>query len=220
MATIDGLGDQRGFFVYSGSVTLENLLIENTAAQGGAGGGGGDGGGGGAGLGGGLFVAAGANVSLDNVSFLVLPICIKAGALADNVPARDLWLSPRHAMYFQSDTLGGVLIEARNLLNGVSVVQAQRADKVEYFHIELDSHDAIFAEGAPSESFINDDSRSMFHNAHEYHALYPDAAASAYAQYCAPRLEQGCEIEDVRQAIAQRSRFVRGGRSGPRSSAV
>ena len=150
----------------------------------------------------------------------ILPICIKAGALADNVPARDLWLSPRHAMYFQSDTLGGVLIEARDLVNGVSVVQAQRADKVEYFHIELDSHDAIFAEGAPSESFIDDDSRSMFHNAHEYHALYPDAAASAYAQYCAPRLEQGCEIEDVRQAIAQRSRFVRGGRSGPRSSAV
>jgi hypothetical protein len=50
--TIDGMGDQRGFFVYGGNVTLENLTIENAVAQGGAGG---PGGGGGAGLGGGLF---------------------------------------------------------------------------------------------------------------------------------------------------------------------
>src|SRR5215831_13415944 len=48
IATIDGLGDQRGFFVYSGSVTLADLQIANTTAQGGAGGGGGSGGGGGA----------------------------------------------------------------------------------------------------------------------------------------------------------------------------
>jgi hypothetical protein len=31
-----------------------------------------------------------------------------------------------------------VLIEARDLLNGVSIVQAERVEKVEYFHIELD----------------------------------------------------------------------------------
>jgi len=35
--TIDGEGDQRGFFVYSGTVTLENLNIENAHAVGGAG---------------------------------------------------------------------------------------------------------------------------------------------------------------------------------------
>ena len=30
----------------------------------------------------------------------------------------------------------------------------------------------IIAEGALSERFIDDDSRGMFHNAHEYRALY------------------------------------------------
>lgn len=129
----------------------------------------------------------------------ILPICIKAGALDENTPKRDLWISPQHAMY-----LGGILIEASNLVNGVSVVQAERVDKVEYFHVELDSHDVIIAEGAYSESFVDDDSRGMFHNAREYGALYPDAAVVA-ARYCASRRQDGYEVEAVRQCIALRA---------------
>ena len=44
----------------------------------------------------------------------VLPICIKAGALGDNAPTRDLWVSPHHAMYFKDGNDGGVLIEAKD----------------------------------------------------------------------------------------------------------
>ncbi len=151
----------------------------------------------------------------------ILPICIKAGALDENVPRRDLWISPHHAIYFESKYFdgrhvadgflsrlpcedGGVLIEAKDLVNGSSIVQAERVDKVEYFHIELETHDVIFAEGALSESFLDDDSRAMFHNAHEYQALYPDAAASV-AQYCAPRLDDGYEVAAVWQRIALRA---------------
>jgi hypothetical protein len=47
----------------------------------------------------------------------ILPICFKAGSLADNVPKRDLWISPHHAMYFEHEA-GGVLIEAKDLVNG------------------------------------------------------------------------------------------------------
>jgi type VI protein secretion system component Hcp len=133
----------------------------------------------------------------------ILPICIKAGAIDDNVPRRDLWISPHHAMY-----LNGVLIEARNLVNGASIVQAKSIDKVEYFHIELETHDVIIAEGALSESFINDDSRNMFHNAHEYATLYPDGLDGA-AHYCAPRLDCGYEIEAARHRIAVRAGLTR-----------
>ena len=129
----------------------------------------------------------------------ILPICIKAGALADDLPKRDLWISPNHAMY-----LDGVLIEAKDLVNGVSIVQLEGANEVEYFHIELEIHDVLIAEGALSESFIDDDSRFLFHNAQEYRLLYPEAAVG-HPQYCAPRLSDGFEVEAIRRRIALRA---------------
>ena len=67
-AILNGGNVQRGFFVYQGTVTINNLTIENTVAQGGTGGAGGGGGGGGGGLGGALFVASGASLSVSNVT--------------------------------------------------------------------------------------------------------------------------------------------------------
>src|SRR5437763_3522099 len=115
----------------------------------------------------------------------ILPICITAGALDDGVPRRDLWISPNHALYLE-----GVLIEAQDLVNGVSIYQAERIEEIEYFHIELDRHDVIVAEGAWAESFISDDNCGLFHNAHEFQVLYPDAVDTP-AQYCAPRCDSG-----------------------------
>ena len=134
----------------------------------------------------------------------ILPICFKAGSLADNVPGRDLWISPHHAMCFEDEAQGRLLIEAKDLVNGVSIVQAEHVDEVAYFHIELETHDVIIAEGALSETFVDDDSRGMFHNAHEYRAQYPDTAP-AVAQYCAPRLDHGYEVERARHRIASRA---------------
>ena len=133
----------------------------------------------------------------------ILPVCIKAGALADNVPKRDLWISPNHAMYFDRAD-GGVLVEAKDIGNGVSIVRAESIEHVEYFHVELETHDVIVAEGALSETFIDDDSRGMFHNAHEYRRLYAEEQV-APAHYCAPRVDEGYELEAIRQRIALRA---------------
>jgi hypothetical protein len=129
----------------------------------------------------------------------VLPIRISAGALADGVPCRDLWLSPKHALL-----LDGVLIPAEVLTNGRSIVQMQQVDSVEYFHVELDRHDVLIAEGAAAESFVDDNSRGMFHNAHEHATLYPDARR-APALYCAPRRQDGEQVEAVRRRLARRA---------------
>ncbi len=128
----------------------------------------------------------------------ILPIQVKQGALANNVPKRDLWVSPLHAMF-----LDGVLIPASCLVNGVSIVQVTWVDQVEYFHLELETHDVIVAEGALSESFLDDDSRGMFLNAATYREIYPDAARVP-ARYCAPRVEDGEALQAVRDRIQAR----------------
>lgn len=66
---LSGANQYRGLFAYSGSSLIAKLNIGQTLARGGSGGSGRNAGGGGAGLGGGLFVAAGASVSIVNVQF-------------------------------------------------------------------------------------------------------------------------------------------------------
>lgn len=128
----------------------------------------------------------------------VLPVLIARNAIADNVPHRDLMVSPLHAMF-----LDGVLVPAAALVNGASIRQLSAMDEIAYYHLELDSHDLIVAEGAWSESFVDDDSRTMFHNVAEYRALHPDAA-SGPAIYCAPRIEAGPVLETIRRRLVAR----------------
>jgi len=135
----------------------------------------------------------------------ILPICFKAGSigetsLGENLPRRDLWVSPHHAMY-----LNGVLIEAKDLVNGLSIYQATSADSVIYFHIELDSHDVIIAEGVFAESFVDDNGRGMFHNEREFYTLYPDAERTSAQRYYAPRIDCGEEVETARAALDARA---------------
>lgn len=84
------------------------------------------------------------------------PICIRAGTLNN---AGDLVVSPDHRVfvYQRDDALGAgrseVLVKARHLLNGTSVVR-QDGGFVDYFQLLFDSHQIIYAEGIPTESFM------------------------------------------------------------------
>jgi Hint domain len=130
----------------------------------------------------------------------VLPIVVRASALAPEIPARDLWLSPGHAL-----VLDGVLVRATHLVNGMTIQQADAVDQVDYFHIEFEAHEVILAEGAPAESYVECDNRQGFHNAHEFAALYPDDARAPFS-YCLPRVEAGmAELAAIRARLFERA---------------
>jgi autotransporter-associated beta strand protein len=120
----------------------------------------------------------------------MLPVCITAGALAEGVPARDLFVSPGHAML-----LDGVLVLARDLVNGVTITQFWAPEEVHYFNIELNSHGCVLAEGAWAETYADCPGlRAKFHNAASFHDLFPEHVVPAAPRLCAPRVSAGASL--------------------------
>jgi hypothetical protein len=81
-----------------------------------------------------------------------LPVCVRRFAIDGFLPHKDLYLSQEHALY-----LDGVLIPAKYLVNGVSVILSDpdETETIEYYRMELQTHEVVFAEGAAAESFIS-----------------------------------------------------------------
>jgi len=99
----------------------------------------------------------------------IAPIWVARFSLHDQYPHRDLYLSPRHSLF-----VDGFLIPVERLVNDRSVMQARIDDReiIEYFHIELETHEVIFAEGAPAETLLVAEDREVFANFAEYERLY------------------------------------------------
>lgn len=130
-----------------------------------------------------------------------IPVRIKAGALGPRVPARDLSVSPGHSMLVEDR-----LVLARSLVNGVTILQDHAGGDIHYFQIELETHDCIIADGAWSESYADcEGQREQFHNAAEFHALYPDHRSPEELSLCAPRPERGAKLDAVLRPVVARA---------------
>lgn len=110
----------------------------------------------------------------------VKPVRVAKGALGAGSPHRDLYLSRAHMVH-----LNGVLMTVGDLINGRTIAAVDvDATQLEYFHVELDTHDVLMAEGAPCESLLLESGRlSAFDNHEEYLALYGYAPGEAMAPY-------------------------------------
>jgi autotransporter passenger strand-loop-strand repeat protein len=130
-----------------------------------------------------------------------IPVRTRAGALAPNQPARDLYVSPGHSML-----IGNTLVLASSLVNGVTITQDDAPETIEYFQIELAMHDCIIAEGAWSETFADGPGlREQFHNHAEFSLLYPQHRPPETVSLCAPRPESGEKLAAAIAPIAARA---------------
>ena len=135
---------------------------------------------------------AGSSIDTEQLRKVHLPVRIARDAIAQGLPARDLYISPGHALL-----IGEYGVSARLLINGSSIRQVEAMEEIEYFHIELDSHDGMFAEGLPIETYLEADNRQAYDNAAEYEALYPGDD---------PRLQQPCAKIDIPLVVLERIR--------------
>jgi hypothetical protein len=129
----------------------------------------------------------------------VWPVRIQSGAFAADLPARDLWVSPFHSILLE-----GALVQVEKLVNGATIVQVPR-ERVEYWHVELDSHDILLAEGVPAESYLDVGNRAAFVNGGDYLEAYPDFAPKDGSETCVPLVKEGAVIERARSALLARA---------------
>jgi hypothetical protein len=121
------------------------------------------------------------------------PVIIRKGALAPNVPAHDLRVTKGHSLY-----LDGALIPVEFLVNHRSIEWDDLAQEVKLYHIELETHDVLLANGAPAESYRDDGNRWMFQNANSGW----DQPAKAP---CAPVLTGGPVVDAVWRRLLDRA---------------
>ena len=104
-----------------------------------------------------------------------------------------------------------MLIPARRLINGATIVQDRNLRSVEYFHVELETHALLIAEGLLAESYLDTGNRAFYDNAGLAMVLHPEFSVNACLKTwqedaCAPLAVVDAVVEPVWQRLAARAK--------------
>jgi hypothetical protein len=136
---------------------------------------------------------------------LARPVRVAAGAFPGGLPQRDLLLSPDHAVVWD-----GALVPVKHLVNGGSIAIDTVCRSVTYYHVELDSHDILMAEGLPAESYLDTGNRGFFANGGQPVVLFPGFVTGQEgrtAQSCLP-FAAPAQAETAWRALASYARSL------------
>ena len=137
--------------------------------------------------------------------YTAAPVRIRAGAFGDDLPRRDLLVSPAHGIY-----VDGKLVPANLLINHMTIVQDMDAASVSYHHIELERHALILAEGLTSESYLDTGNRAYFDNAGLAYVAHPEFHVNAGLKTweddaCAPLAIDAETVAPIWHSLAARA---------------
>jgi hypothetical protein len=123
-----------------------------------------------------------------------LPVRIARSALAPNVPHADLFVTQAHALF-----IDGVLVPAGCLINGTTITlyDAREYDELEFYHIKLENHDVVYAEGAPCETLLQVNENAV--NFAEYYRIF--GAPTSEAVSCAPLLTYNGARSEIKSRL-------------------
>ena len=88
------------------------------------------------------------------------PVCIRAGALGEGLPKRDLLVSQQHRLLVRSKIANRmfnsheVLVPAKQLVGLAGIEYPNDVSDIMYCHFLCDQHEIVFAEGAQTESLF------------------------------------------------------------------
>ena len=120
------------------------------------------------------------------------PVRIRAGSLGPDTPSRDLLVSQQHRILVRGpkvELLFGTseaLVAAKHLCTWPGITIEPADAPVEYFHILLDRHEILTAEGAPAESlFLGEETLHTLSSdgLQELATIFPDTASERGAGF-------------------------------------
>jgi len=137
------------------------------------------------------------------------PVRILKGAFSENQPSRDLFLSPLHSLY-----VNGIFVPAIDLVNDLTIFQEARS-KITYYHVELASHNVIYAEGMTAETYLDDNNRDFFVTGADSEVVQLDASMPQMTsdeiwqnKGFAKVMREGAEVEAIRAQLLGRAALV------------
>ncbi|MBQ9351286.1 Hint domain-containing protein [Phyllobacterium sp.] len=129
------------------------------------------------------------------------PVRIRPGALDHGSPNRDLYVSPDHCLF-----LNGSLVPAKLLINGTSITQDATLEPFIYYHIELEQHGVLIAEGAYAESYLDLGNRVTFLEPGTLMFTSPERPVNS--SHCYPPVYCGPILDGIREELDQRAQAL------------
>ena len=131
------------------------------------------------------------------------PVRVAPDAIGEGLPARRLRLSPGHAVCLSF--VEEVFVPVSELINDATIVR-EAVGEVTYWHVELETHDVLLAEGLPCESYMDAGNRAFFGRQYgRLETIDAERVAESLTRYARPFVIDEATTAAMRRRLERRA---------------